>query len=281
MSITDIETRDLTEEDRFGFMAGLKQILGAAKNGLNLYPILRGIPGQIDDKHASAAAGTPDNICWVDEQTGDSGILEHATGTLRTSRANPGGMMAFDGAGHVWYTFGGRANSLPFRLFRSREPYDFRNFQLVLDGYETYDESTGFAVHVHQSKVMLVWRRGRSRTPYTTLRFAAYDTNHEFAACEGYRDILVGGVGECHFPARRTIGIEQIWTRYDPKHQCLAATAQWYDSTFVDAEHISGSNPVVYSDDAGRTWRSVTGRACRELPLGYQDRDNLLVPHDH
>jgi hypothetical protein len=121
--------------------------------------------------------------------------------------------------------------------------------------------------------VMLFWRNLGSPHIITTVRVRRDDAHGDFEVPELERDI---GIGYMH-PEMGKIGIEQLYTRYDPRHDRTLLTWQWFDVE----DHRFGSNPFLYSDDHAETWRRADGSIMEKLPVSYGEIDPVLVPVDH
>jgi hypothetical protein len=79
------------------------------------------------------------------------------------------------------------------------------------------------------------------------------------------------------------VTIEQVWSRWDPRRRALAVTWQWYARVQSNGELTKyfGSNPFLYTDDLGDTWRQADGTPVR-LPLTYASAsDPKVSPWNH
>ena len=264
--LQEIVIRELATDYTWGYHCGVKQPLGAHKNGLSVHQLTKNnVPIEWN-------VGNPDYLFWVDEYRDLYGIAKKPTGMFDGWVKNPGGMVAFGSDGHLWFTYGARANNLPPDLFLSPEAYDPDSFNRVLDDYVTSAGSTSWNLLVGEPKLMMAWREGWSPDPTTTVRFRRYDTTVGMQTVEHEVDV---GLGHLH-ETMGDIGIEQVWTRFDPRFNYTLLTWHWL---YVDP-HMFGSCPFVYSEDYGDTWRKADGTVL-ELPVHYGEIDDVLVPHDH
>ena len=259
-----IDHLDLAREFTWGYRCGVKQPLGSYFDGRTVHQISR-------SNWPEGVEGNPDFLIWVDETTGEHGIVEHPTNQLETDVVNPGGQAAFDRDGYIWFVNGGRAADMPFDLYRSSQPLDPTSFQVVLDDFVVEGASTTPCLTIDDENVMLYWRYlGSSLGNRVRARAWRIDASLDFDE----EDINVGA-GINSFEAGK-IGIEQLWPRFDPRYGVHLYTWQW----FKVYEHRFGSNPVVYSEDAGETWHRVDGSPVLDLPVNYDERDEILVPQD-
>ena len=249
----------------WGYWCGVKQPLGAYKNGLSIHLINK--PFEPLEKLAN-----PDHIFWVNEVNGTYGISTYATGQDAGWYKHPGGMVTFGEDGTIWCNLGGRANELALDVYRSDSPYDVENFTLVVNDYETWNTSTTPCVIVDGNKLVILWRHGWTGSPDTTVRMRRYDLNAGFDEYEVELDIGKGAED----PEYGQIGFEQYWVRYDPRYHYMFASWCWWDHP-----ERFGANPFVYSDDLGDTWRTADGLAIPDLPVDFTDRTDVLIPYNH
>ena len=249
----------------WGFFCGVKQPLGAYKNGMSIHLINK--PFAPTEKLAN-----PDHIFWVNENEETYGISMYATGQDDGWHTIPGGMVTFGEDGTIWCNIGGRAFERPLDLYKSDSPYDVENFSVVLEDYETWNSSTTPCVLVHGSKVAVLWRHGWTSSPDTTVRMRRYDINDGFDEYEVELDVGKGAWDDDY----GQVGLEQFWVRFDPRFEYMFASWCWWD--YLTA---FGANPFVYSDDFGDTWRTADGVALQDLPVDFAERTDVLVPYNH
>jgi hypothetical protein len=239
-----ITVYELASDFSWGYRCGVKQPLGAYKNGLSVHELVK-------SNYPEDTQGNPDNLLWVDEIDGVHGISERPTDEIHSFRTTPGGFVAFSGNGTLWYTLGARPPYQPLSLYSSLQPYDPFAFVNVLFNYDTLTGSTTPCVAVHDPWLLLYWRHGHSTSAGTTARLRRYNINGTFSAPDLEVDL---GQGMDHESLGR-IGIEQLWPRHDPRFGYTFATWQYFRT---ETEHF-GSNPFLYTDDDGDTWRTADG----------------------
>lgn len=275
-STNDITIYEIASDYTWCLNGGIKQPLGAYKDGWSIHQISKYIPtpGQARGSpgRGNPAKGNPDYIFWVNETTGSYGISEMPTNSFHDAAPNPGGMVSFSENGTIWYTFGERGGMFSPDVYISKSPFDVNNFIKILNDYVT-NKCTSFSINVHASKAMLCWRHGLSVMPSTTVRFRRYDSGGNFGFHEIETDL---GRGAEHDTLGK-IGIEQVWTRFEPRFNYIFVIWQWFDVK----NHRFGSHPFVYSDDFGSTWKKANGEPYRNLPISYLDIDSIIVPYDH
>ncbi len=275
-SLNDITIYEMTSDYTWCLNGGVKQPLGAYKDGWSIHQISKYTPtpeqARRNPGKGNPARGNPDYIFWVNEKTGSYGISETPTNAFRNAAPNPGGMVSFSEDGTIWYTFGERGGMFSPDVYSSKYPYDVNTFTRVLNDYAT-NKCTSFCINVHASKAMLCWRNGWSVMPSTTVRFRRYDSSGHFGFPEIEADL---GKGAVHDTLGK-IGIEQVWTRFDPRFNYIFVMWQWFDVKNLRF----GSPPFIYSDDFGSTWKKANGEPYRNLPISYLDIDNIIVPYDH
>jgi hypothetical protein len=249
----------VTPDYAWGYRCGVKQALGAHYLGRTVYNISHETGGRL---------GSPDYLVWVDEHTGEASINE--LGHDDANVINPGGQACFDDEGRVWYALGGRGRDLPFDVLRFDEPFSINSWTNRIDDLVTYGGSTTPLLHVLGDLGMHIYRySGSSRTGEVEVRFQKLDLANGELVSE--LAIAKGSIID-----QQKIGIEQLWSRWDSRIGAIALTWQWWD---VDARWF-GSNPFVYSDDLGATWKDASGTELA-LPLAYENRNDVLVPYDH
>jgi hypothetical protein len=263
---------EVSDDYSWGYRVGVKQPLGSYDGGLSVHQISRTVNIPV--------TGNPDHLMWVDESSGSRGIVERATGISDDAVVNPGGMATFHTAppgdprsGTIWFALGGRAHDMALDLYRSDEPYSVDGFGVVADDFETSISSTTPCVNALGDRVLLTWRHDNSASMFVKIRTRLYDADGDFTTPIWERDIGSG----VRDPDLGVYGIEQHWTRLDPRFERLFLTWQYFH---VDS-HTFGSNPFLYSDDFGETWRRADGSALGETPIDYTEIDPVFVPQDH
>ena len=265
-SIGNITIYQIADSYNWGYWCGVKQPLGAYKDGLSIHLIVKpNYPPDVDK-------GNPDHIFWVNEFEGTYGFSEYATGQSSDNFKHPGGMVWFDDDGIIWCNIGARAHELPLDVYKSTAPFDVENFEIVLDNYETYSTSTTPCIVAENSKVLVFWRHGWTTNPDTTVRMRRYNTTNGDFILETELDIGKGAWDNVF----GQVGLEQFWIRFDPRFEYVFASWQWWDTNGP-----FGSLPFVYSDDYGDTWRTADGVALDDLPVDYSERTDVLIPYDH
>jgi hypothetical protein len=180
--------------------------------------------------------------------------------------------------GEMWWVTGGRAWQLPFDLSRSLELFNPRRFEIVLDDFETAGSSTAptlsVAGKVGAGKGLVLYRYLDSRNPEGAVLFQRYDLGSTIPGLED--EGVIGRAGKA--PGLGTVTIEQVWSRWDPRRRAVAATWQWYSKK--QSNRYMGSNPVVFTEDFGNTWKLADGSVVTE-PLTYVRRTTTTTPYDH
>ncbi|MHC4218231.1 MAG: hypothetical protein ACYSU7_07200 [Planctomycetota bacterium] len=263
-----VTVHQLTFDYLWGYRSGVKQPLGAYKNGLSVHQISK-------SNYPPNTFGNPDYLFWVDEIEGTFGIAQRPTGDFDGNVINPGGKVVFSNDGTLWYTYGGRAQDLAMRLYSSALPYDLDNWEMRVHDWDTTSGSTTPCVSVNDPRLMLFWRHQQSGNPDVSVRFRQYDMAGTFASPE--IETIVAHSGEDE--TLGLIGIEQLWTRHDPRYQ--RTFLSWQYRTTTGEVTWFGSNPILYTDDDGQTWRSADGSAWSGFPILYTDINDVLVPDDH
>lgn len=257
--ISDIALYEIGTGFEWCYKGGAKQALGAYQNGLSIHQITRTFD----------SLGNPDYIFWVDEKNGTSGISEEPTGNTHTL-ANPGGNVAFDDKGYIWYTYGGRSQDMNFNLYRSYYPYDYNNFTIFLHNFITREVagSTSVKVLVNGNKIILQWRHLGSTHDTVKARVRCYDM-FDFVNYEHQTDIGTGMPNVC---------IEQMWSRIDPRYHYLISSFHF----FQQSPRIIGSAPYFFSKNNGKTWLMPDGTQYDNLPLDYSEALSTgSIPWDH
>lgn len=268
---------DIAPDYVWGFVTGFKQPLGAFQGGLSVHQITQSEYGTMPPPDEGPFSGNPDHIFWVDEDSGTFGISSGPTGRTDGAYVNPGGMLAFAPNGTLWYTLGGRAEELPLDLYRSDVPYGLDAFTVVLDDYETLAGSTCPNVNVHDSNVMLFWRRVHSARTDAKVMLGRCDTDTGLGVIQHTAELGTGNIDDNLGP----VGIEQVWSRFDPRFNYTFVTWTFYDLRDGGNPPNFGAHPFMYSDDDGDTWRMANGQPFTDLPLSYSQIDDIIVPYDH
>lgn len=269
--------QEIVSDYSWGYKNGLKQPLGSYKNGRSIHAVSRRT--RENPAEPREPPGSADFLVWVDEHTGEVLALEHPVGVLEDG-VNPGGNATFtsdapDGKdGRIWFVFGGRAHELPFDLARSSELFDPRDFDLVLDNFVTTGGSTAPTVSVVGQTGLLTYRFEGSVRLDGAVLFQRYDLEPETPWLETEealgRPSFVQGLGD--------ITIEQVWSRWDPRQGALAVSWSWFASQQDPV--LFGSNPFLYTQDFGETWRLADGSQAT-LPLTYATVEPRISPYDH
>jgi hypothetical protein len=277
-----VELRDVVLDYSWGYSTGIKQHQGSFKNGRSVHAISRFT--RVNPDPNLEDLGNPDWLVWVDETTGQASSHEHPVGMFGDG-INPGGNVTFgtdvpaSDTGYLWWVLGGRAETLPFDLARSVAPYDPRDFDVVLDDFETVDKSTAVTLSVKGQSGMVAYRYLRSTSPAGKVLFKRFNIAPGTPTLERVKEL--GWAGSV--PDMGDITIEQVWTRWDPRRGALAATWQWFDRDIQpDGSVIKyfGSNPFLYTEDLGETWRLADG-SLATLPLKYATNNARISPYDH
>lgn len=275
--VTQTSDVDLTTEYEWGFVTGIKQPLGSFKDGMSIHQITQSDYGAASPPDGPPFRGNPDHIYWIDEEAGTFGVSSQSTSRLHGSFVNPGGMATFGADGTIWCTLGGRAQELPLNLYRSSEPFGHDRLDVVLEDFETMTGSTATTVNVHDSNIMLFWRHRHSARTDVKVRFQRYDINEGFDVIQNVALLGTGSIDEQLGP----MGIEQVWTRFDPRFNYTFVTWTFYDLRDGGNPPQFGSHPFLYSADDGNIWRRADGKALVDLPISYGETDDVLVPYDH
>ncbi len=276
------ESQEIASEYSWGYNNGLKQHLGSYKNGRSVHLMSRRTRDNPVDSRPDL--GSPDFAVWVDEHTGEILALEHPAGVLLEDGVNPGGNAVFtSGAsaneeGRIWSVFGARANELPFDLARSSGLFDPSQFDIVLDNFETFERSTSPTLSVVDQTGLLTYRYLHSTRPDGAVLFQRYDLSSSTPQL-----VKQETIGRASFvQGRGDITIEQVWSRWDPRRGALAVTWHWFERFQRNNQLIKlfGSNPFLYTEDLGETWRLADGSPAT-LPLTYATQDSTISPYDH
>ncbi len=263
----NIIIHELVSDFSWGYRLGVKQPLGAYKSGLSVHQITK-------SNFPEGTDGNPDYLFWVDEENESFGVSEMPTDDFHDFCINPGGMVSFSDDGTVWYAYAARSTCLPIDLYSSLRPYDTNAFFKRVDDVDLARGSTTPCINVHDPNLMLFWRHKNAGSPNVSISLRRYDINGDFQLPEFEIELVHG---EPH-PDLETVGIEQLWTRFDPRlNYTLIA---WHFKTTTDPEFF-GSDSMLYSDDDGMTWRKADGSPVLDLPVQYSDVDDVLTPVDH
>lgn len=271
-------SRDLSPYYRWGFKSGVKQQHGSYKNGRSLHAVLQRAGTSVEN-------GYPDYLIWFDEHTGRSAALERAVAYAELGK-NPATHAVFTAdatvteQGRFWWVMGGRANSQPFDLFRATQLFSPFSHEQILNNLVTEPQSTTPALAVVGQTALLAyrWRASGSRTGEVRVR--NYDLPASGApVLRSERTIgrasVVAGIGD--------VTIEQLWTRWDPRIRAFALTWQWFQHTATTPDGKAfGSNPFLYTEDFGTTWKSADGAAVA-LPFNYLSAtaSPVITPYEH
>lgn len=272
----NIIIHELVSDFSWGYRFGVKQPLGAYKSGLSVHQITKSDyqPGTEGNPFPASTEGNPDYLFWVDEENESFGVSEMPTDEFHDFCTNPGGMVSFSDDGTVWYAYAARSTCLPIDLYSSLRPYDTNAFLKRVDDVDLARGSTTPCINVHDPNLMLFWRHKNAGNRNVSISLRRYDINGDFQLPEFEIELVHG---EPH-PDLETVGIEQLWTRFDPRlNYTLIA---WHFKTTTDPA-IFGSDSMLYSDDDGTTWRKADGSPVLDLPVQYSDVDDVLTPVDH
>jgi len=290
----------------WGYLGGLKQPLGAYHDGLSIH--------QANQSDGTTGDANPDYILIVDESGGGTPVASINSNPTEqdSSHHRPGGMVGFTEEGNAWLAYMSHPGNIDLRLAHALDPRgDFTIELMPSPGNEEYPKpaSTAVCLAVEDPHVMLFWRNGYSHggnDADTTVAFRRYDfdangltstdpdLSRELAGCIDSFDWVTTGfdANPDHIPPTQRIGIEQLWTRHDPRG-FTCATWQWFAKE-TDVHNIFGSNPFVYSYDSGETWKMADGTLL-PLPITYDHGIELiddewvidygkravLIPDDH
>ncbi len=230
---------------------------------------------------SSGDNGYPDFLVWFDEHTGQVHAIERAV-AFPTTGKNPATHAVFSSdalegeQGRIWWAMGGRANLQPFDLVRSLLPFSPLAFEVVLNNFVTEPHSTTPALAVVGETGLLAYRWRSSGAITGEIRIRDYllpglsppELRSEKSLGRGG---FVGGIGN--------ISIEQLWSRWDPRYRKFALTWHWFKT---GDSALMGSNPFIYTDDFGLTWRAADGTPV-SLPLTYPTAAAAasITPYDH
>jgi len=145
----------------------------------------------------------------------------------------------------------------------------------LLNDFETFAASTAPTMSAIENSGLLVYRYGNSISPDVVTRFQRYDLGANVPQLEAEATLGCGSFVE----DLGDVTIEQVWSRWDPRWDALAVTWQWFDKTET-GENRFGSNPFLYTDDFGATWRLADGSEAT-LPLTYATIEPRISPYDH
>lgn len=266
----EVHARDLTPDFSWGYRVGVKQPLGSVSHRRAVHQVSHRVVDQV---------GSPDYLVWIDDRAGTAELIERPVGGYEDGVINPGGMAVFQSkpgdeseVDRLWLVYGGRAHDLPFDLLRSQTAADPLAWETQLEDFVTRQGSTAPCLHAVGNRLFHAYRDGWSNSSSVSVRAELYDSGALPPTQISAQDL---GVATTH-PQWGLIGIEQLWTRYDPRFDTLLATWQWFRTDF----HRFGANPVLLSTDRGETWQAVDGSR-PDLPLTYHDNTPVLAPYDH
>jgi hypothetical protein len=272
-------SRDLTSNYVWGFKSGVKQQHGSYKNGRSVHAVVR-------RAGTSLVNGYPDYLVWFSEHTGQSASLERAVaypqlGKYPATHAVFASDAAAGDQGRFWWVMGGRADSQPFDLFRTVELFNPFVQELVLNDFVAEFQSTtpGLAVVGESGLLAYRWRASGSNTG--EVRFRLYDLPPSgLPTLRSEKSIGRAGF----VTGLNDVTIEQLWTRWDPRHRAFALTWQWFQHNAIATPNgkAFGSNPFLYTDDHGATWKSADGTPVA-LPLNYVSAtaSPVITPYEH
>jgi len=269
--VADISFDLVTSRD-WGYNTGLKQTEGAHRNGLSVHAVSRFVRDA--PKPSKPKLGSPDSLVWFDETTGQGGAVEHPAGQFGES-ANPGGNIVFGPGNRLWWVMSGRANALPLDILRSDAPMNPQSFSVVLDDFETYQLSTAPTISTAGSAAQVVYRYDNSGSNGVQVRHQLYDIASGTPVLSA--QTVLGVASED--PVFGTVRVEQVWSHWDRNR--LMVTWQWFrrDDLPEGRFRYYGSNPVIYTEDLGVTWKYADGSVAT-LPLTYANRTAVATPRD-
>lgn len=264
--------REVVSSYSWGYRAGVKQHLGSYKNGRSLHALARR-----SGRHGEN--GLPDYLVWVDEHRGSSRALRRPIGYPQEG-INPASHAVFTSnapaheQGRIWWVLGGRSSAQPFDLAVSLGLFDPSAYAVVLDDFVRDGHSTTPSLAAVGETGLLAYRWLGSGAPDGEVRLQRYDIAPDIP-----RLVAERALGRASFTAALgNVTIEQVFSRWDPRHRALAVSWQWYANRARDRSF--GSNPFLYTRDLGRTWRLADGSAAA-LPLEYATTDATVTPYDH
>ena len=271
-------SRDLVPTYTWGYKSGVKQQHGSYENGRSLHAFLK-------RQGSSGEQGYPDYLVWIDEHSGQSAAIERAVSYPELGK-NPATHAVFgSGApqgdqGRIWWAMGWASGFAAIRpgalapaiqsFWLSGSPEQFR--------YRASIDDSALAVVGDTGLLAYRWRSSGSKSGEVRIQNYALPASSppilRFEKSLG-RGSSVTGLGD--------ITIEQLWSRWDPRFQKLALTWEWFAHyTGTTGGTAFGSNPFIYTNDFGVTWRSADGTPVT-LPLTYATATNTpgITPHDH
>ncbi len=259
----------------WGYQVGVKQQHGSYKNGRSLHAISR-------RSGTTGTNGSPDYLVWVDEHTGQTAALERPVGYAELGK-NPATSAVFTSdapegeQGRIWWVLGGRANLQPFDMVRSDHLFNPFAWDLVLDNFVTDFESTTPCLATVGLTGMLAYRWLESRAPNGEVRFQDYDLSQSIPILRTEK-----ALGQTSFVSPYgDVTIEQVWSRWDPRHRAFAVSWQWFIRPFgTNQGQRFGSNPFLFTEDLGATWL-LADRSPATLPLMHATVTPTMTPHDH
>jgi hypothetical protein len=270
-------SRDLTADYTWGFFSGFKQQHGSYQNGRSLHAVLK--------RTGSGERGYPDYLLWFNELTGQTIIRTRAV-AYPTLGINPATHAVFasdasaEESGRFWWVMGGRADSQPFDLYRSVEPFKPLVLEQVLDNFVTEPGSTTPALAIVGETGLLPYRWRASGSPNDQVRFRNYAFSESAPPLLRFEKSLGRGSNVVDLG---DITIEQLWSRWDPRRRAFALTWQWFQHTATTPNgSAQGSNPFLYTDDFGTTWKAADGSHVA-LPLDFLSAtaSTVITPYEH
>jgi len=275
-----VDVRDVVNDYSWGYETGLKQHLGSYKNQRSVHAISRFT--RMNPTAGLPPLGSADFLVWVDEGTGETAAVEHPV-SIFAEGVNPGGNVTFgadepaEEEGRLWWVLSGRANELAFDLARSVGKFDPQKFDVIADDFETTGRSTAPTLSVVGRHGLLAYRYLHSTDPNGAVIFSRFYLDSVPPFAETTKQLGKSSAGDLG-----TVTTEQVWSRWDPRRRALAVTWHWFarDRSVDPIKKYFGSNPFVYSDDLGETWRLADGSPVT-LPLSYVSADPKTSPYDH
>lgn len=271
-------SRDVTATYAWNFSSGVKQQHGSYQNGVSLHAVLQ-------RNGSSGENGYPDYLVWFNEHTGQSLALERAVAYPKLGK-NPATHAVFNSEvtggipGQFWWVMGGRADSQPFDLYRSTQPFNPLVLEQVLDNFVVEPQSTTPALAVVGETGLLAYRWRASGSTSGEVRFRQYGLPSSGVPSFRWEKSIGRATKATELG---NITIEQLWSRWDPRYRAFALTWQWFQHDApTPTGNAFGSNPFLYTDDLGLSWKSADGVPVA-LPLNYLSAtaSPVITPYPH